>query len=231
MARPVKSTQIPNLKESIKDAAWHQITLSGPSSLSLRKIARELHISAPAIYNYFPDRDALVTALVIDAYLSFGDSQHTAKNHFPEEDQVLERFRETGIAYREWAIRYPHRYLLIFGTPVPGYIPPMHEILPAMVRSMGALAEVIAELYRAGRLKVQGFPLFDAGTCGGIFQDAAEPKQEEQLVYSVAMLVWSRVHGIVSLEVTGKLPPFGADCSALYRYELDAILREFVIAA
>ena len=75
MVRPTIKKQIPNLQEAIKETAWKQIAEFGAPALSLRAIARELKITAPAIYNYFPDRDALVTALIIDAYTSFGDSQ------------------------------------------------------------------------------------------------------------------------------------------------------------
>ncbi|NTW57291.1 MAG: TetR/AcrR family transcriptional regulator [Chlorobiaceae bacterium] len=227
MARPLASIRNPNLRESIKEAAWRQIGVSGASSLSLRSIARDLGISAPAIYNYFTDRDALVTALVLDAYLSFGDSQHAAKEKFTGEGDVAKRFMETGIAYREWAIANPHRYLLIFGTPVPGYVPPMEELQPAMMRSMGALAEVVAELHHRGMLNAGGIPLFDPEAC--FFPSGQCPTPDDLLIYSVSMLIWCRVHGLVSLEVTGKLPPFGPRGDALYRYELEAMLREFVI--
>jgi AcrR family transcriptional regulator len=83
MVRPIKKNQIPNLRDAIKQTAWSQIAEYGAPSLSLRAIARELKISAPAIYNYFPDRDALVTALIIDAYQSFGDSQLEARDAVP----------------------------------------------------------------------------------------------------------------------------------------------------
>lgn len=51
------------MQAAILETAWRQIAESGAASLSLRAIARELGITAPAIYNYYPDRDALVTAL------------------------------------------------------------------------------------------------------------------------------------------------------------------------
>ncbi|NTW64083.1 MAG: TetR/AcrR family transcriptional regulator [Chlorobiaceae bacterium] len=228
MARPFRALQMPHLRESIKDSAWRQITESGASSLSLRKIAREIGITAPAIYNYFPDRDALVTALIIDAYASFGDFQHEAKASFPEPGQAAERLRATGIAYRRWAIKYPHRYMLIFGSPVPGYVPPMQELLPVMMRSLGALTAVIAELHIAGRLEVRGIPhpLIEPGHRFFSLPDTADPGTFA--VYSVAMLIWSRVHGLVSLEITGQLPPFAEDGEALYRYELDAICLQFI---
>src|SRR5918996_489265 len=70
MVRPIKNKQIPNIQEVIKETAWQQIAEYGSPALSLRAIARELKITAPAIYNYFPDRDALVTSLIIDAFTS-----------------------------------------------------------------------------------------------------------------------------------------------------------------
>ena len=78
MVRPTLKKQIPNLQEAIKETAWKQIAETGAATLSLRSIARELGITAPAIYNYHPDRDALVTALIVDAYTSLGESQQAA---------------------------------------------------------------------------------------------------------------------------------------------------------
>jgi AcrR family transcriptional regulator len=95
MVRPVKKKQIPNLDEAIKDTAWKQIAEKGAPALSLRAIARELKITAPAIYNYFPDRDAMVTALIIDAFTSFGDSQLSARDAIPEAD-LIGRFKAIG---------------------------------------------------------------------------------------------------------------------------------------
>jgi AcrR family transcriptional regulator len=109
MVRPIKKKQIPNLQDAIKQTAWRQIAEYGASALSLRAIARELKISAPAIYNYFPDRDALVTALIIDAYQSFGDSQIEARDAIPASN-MAGRLKAIGMAYRTWAHTYPQRY-------------------------------------------------------------------------------------------------------------------------
>src|SRR5512133_4029030 len=118
--RPRRDEQQSNLQEAIKETAWKQIAEFGATALSLRAIARKLNISAPAIYNYFPDRDALVTALIIDAYTSFGDSQLEARDAIPVDD-VKGRMSAIGMAYRNWALTHPQRYQLIFGTPIPGY--------------------------------------------------------------------------------------------------------------
>ncbi len=142
MVRPTKKKQIANLQEAIKETAWKQIAQFGAPALSLRAIARELKITAPAIYNYFPDRDALVTALIIDAYTSFGDSQIEARDAVPSADHAG-RMKAIGVAYRTWAHTYPQRYQLIFGTPIPGYEAPMMEVLPSAARSLSALVSVV----------------------------------------------------------------------------------------
>ncbi len=87
MVRPTLKKQKPNLQEAIKETAWKQIAETGAATLSLRSIARELGITAPAIYNYHPDRDALVTALIVDAYTSLGESQQAAIDALPADDQ------------------------------------------------------------------------------------------------------------------------------------------------
>jgi AcrR family transcriptional regulator len=92
-------------------------------TLSLRAIARELDITAPAIYNYYPDRDALVTALISDAFASLGASQVDAITALPKADHAG-RLVASGMAYRQWALAYPQRYQLIFGTPIPVYHAP-----------------------------------------------------------------------------------------------------------
>src|SRR3972149_5412206 len=110
--RPQRNEQQGNLQEVIKETAWKQLAEFGASALSLRAIARDLGITAPAIYNYFPDRDALVTALIIDAYTSFGDWQIEARDSVPVDD-LGERLKAIGLAYRNWAHTYPQRYQVI----------------------------------------------------------------------------------------------------------------------
>ena len=53
--RPKRSDQHPDLQSAIKETAWKQIAETGASAMSLRAIARELGITAPAIYNYFSE--------------------------------------------------------------------------------------------------------------------------------------------------------------------------------
>lgn len=227
MVRPSKKTQIPNLQEAIKETAWKQIAEMGAAALSLRAIARELKITAPAIYNYFPDRDALVTALIIDAYTSFGDYQLASRDAQAGDDPVG-RLQAIGFSYRQWALEYPQRYQLIFGTPIPGYQAPLMEVLPSAARSLSALVSVIDELRIANKLKADDFPAVQPGYEQMFDVWRSFAGNYDIFSLSVAMIIWSRVHGLVSLEISGNLPPFGVDGDSLYRYEMESIVRQFI---
>ena len=225
--RPRRDEQQSHLREKILAAAWDQIAEFGAPALSLRAIARELNITAPAIYNYFPDRDALVTALIIEAYTSFGDAQLFARDSIPVED-VVGRLRATGRAYRQWALNAPQRYQLIFGTPLAGYVAPFEQTFPSAARSLGVIVSVVEAIRAAGRLRVEAFPQVMPGYEQSFGMWKSYGGEADILSLSVAVLIWARVHGLVSVEIAGNIPPFGVNGDALYEYEIEALIREFV---
>jgi AcrR family transcriptional regulator len=226
MVRPKKHAQVPNLKESIKDVAWQQMVDVGAAELSLRAIAREIGVSTPAIYNHYADRDALVTALIIDAYTSLGDYQLAARDSVPQNDR-RGRLHATGMAYRAWALAKPQRYQLIFGTPIPGYQAPA-EVMPVAGRSLRALVSVIDQLYAANALNTAAIPTVMpvAWPLFTVWQQHTEAKVPAAL--TVAIMIWGRVHGLVSLEIARSIPPFGETGDGLFMYEMDAIAQQYI---
>jgi AcrR family transcriptional regulator len=225
--RPRRADAQKNLPEAIKETAWQQIAKGGAAALSLRAIARALGITAPAIYNYFPDRDALVTALIIDAYTSFGDWQLAASS-YSSTDDLTDCLRAIGQAYRQWAITYPQRYQLIFGTPIPGYIAPFEQTFPSAARSLGILVKVVEALRTSGRLRINSFPQVMAGYEAAFEMWKNFGGEADILSLSVAVLIWARVHGLVSLEISGNIPPFGVQGDALYTYEIKSLIKEWI---
>jgi len=227
MARPKKHEQVHNLKEVIKDVAWRQMVDVGAAGLSLRAIARDLGLSAPSIYNHYADRDALVTVLIRDAYASLGDYQLAARDMIPIHD-MHGRLWATGVAYRDWALAMPQRYQLIFGTPIPGYQAPP-EMLAVAGRSLSALVSVIDQLYQAGRLRTDGLPsvMTEAVPMFAAWQQ--HTRAHDPVALTTAILIWGRVHGLVSLEIARSVPPFGPTGDGLFAYELDAIMKQFIV--
>ena len=98
---------------AIKDEARRQLAAEGAAKLSLRAVARELGMVSSALYRYFPSRDDLLTALIIDAYDSLGESAEAAHAEVADAGRVR-RWSAVAEAVRAWALRRPHEYALIY---------------------------------------------------------------------------------------------------------------------
>jgi AcrR family transcriptional regulator len=228
MVRPIKREQIPNLQEAIKETSWKQIAEFGAPALSLRAIARELKITAPAIYNYFPSRDHLVTALVVDAYISLGNSQKSILESLAKKDSVS-RFSALGIAYRDWAVTYPQRYQLIFGTPIPNYNAPEDTTTPAAAWALLPLIETVKALNAERNLRVEGLANLTPKLKSMLetWKQFTGGVAESEVLYT-AYVVWSRVHGLVSLELGNQLPSFFTDPGEIFRREVSTMVNQYI---
>ena len=102
--------------------------------MAINAIARELGVSGPALYRYFRNRDALITALIEDAYNDLADALEPS-----------ESVAATARAYREWALAQPHRYRLLFSAPLPGYDAHQASVVAAARRSMAVLTRFVDE--------------------------------------------------------------------------------------
>ena len=224
--RPRRNEQQSNLQEAIKETAWKQIGDLGPAGLNLRAIGRALRITAPAIYNYFPDREALVTALIVDAFTSFGQALEAARDALPKED-LAGRFTAVGLAYRDWAVSHPQRFLLIFGTPTPGYEFSDDKLGPAPLNSFLVLVGVLDEAQRAGALHLPDGYIHWTPALQAKAQALCEMKIAfDPLTIYLATEAWARVHGLTALELYGYLPSFlGQSVDDFWHSEMDAYSR------
>src|SRR4051812_22731750 len=118
------------LTGEITAAARRQLATTGAAGLSLRAVARDLGMVSSALYRYFPSRDDLLTALIVDAYDAVGDVAEAADSAVRRED-LMGRWRAVARAVRQWARDHPQEYALIFGSPIPGYRAPQDTVDPA----------------------------------------------------------------------------------------------------
>ncbi len=227
MARPKRAEQL-DLQTAIREIAWRQMARVGAAQLNLRAIARELGITAPAIYNHYPSRDDLVTELIREAYTSLGHAQARACETIAVGNHAL-RLGAAGTSYRQWALAYPQRYQLIFGTPIPGYVCPLERTQPAAAYSLSTLVRVLEEARQDGRMRVAR--TFEAGDEKMAWFSAWQELgvAADFQAFGLALVVWARVHGLVSLEIGRQLPEFGPDPAALYAYELEQIIRDTIV--
>ncbi|SOD60461.1 transcriptional regulator, TetR family [Streptomyces zhaozhouensis] len=188
---------------TIKDEARRRLAADGAAKLSLRAVARELGMVSSALYRYFPSRDELLTALIVDSYNALGDAVDEALERRADADPCA---RWVGVCHaaRRWALAHPHEYALLYGTPVPGYAAPDDTMVPG-VRLPLALTVIVREADRAGRLgPPEGGPLPDE-----VREDLA-PLTVEQVpglspeTLAAVLAAWAQLLGLVSTELFGQ---------------------------
>ncbi|HEX4700669.1 MAG TPA: TetR/AcrR family transcriptional regulator [Pseudonocardiaceae bacterium] len=190
------------LTSEIKEEARRQLAVAGADGMSLRAVARELGMVSSAVYRYFPSRDELLTALIIDAYQSLGDAAETAEAAVARTD-LRGRWRATCRAARHWALAHPHEYALIYGSPIPGYKAPEDTVAQA-IRVPLAIVEVLRESWAAGTLVVPDDdlrPILAEQTAA--LAELIAPELPGP-VLARALVAWSQLYGMISFELFGQ---------------------------
>lgn len=252
---PVKASQTAReraraeLTREIKEEARRQLAETGAQGLSLRAVARELGMVSSALYRYFPSRDDLLTALIIDAYNALGEAAETAVAADAGRGPRV-RWLAACHAIRAWALAHPSEYALIYGSPVPGYRAPQATIGPAarmpmaflgVLRDAVALGEARAgDGAVAGPLPGPGMDPARTGLGGALAAQAAAvaaaltadlaapaaPAVPPDMVVR-AVIAWTQLFGMVSFELFGQFVGSFEPADALFDYAV-AQLAAFV---
>jgi AcrR family transcriptional regulator len=208
------------LTREIKDEARRQLVASGAAGLSLRAVARELGMVSSALYRYFPSRDDLLTALIIDAYNALGEHAEAAAAAVPQQ-HFRSRFRAICAAVREWAVQHPNEYALVYGTPVPGYRAPEDTVQPG-IRVPLALVTVLGDAWSANALAPtppETLPTVLADQVQLIAMATQSPLPGAHLVRGA--MVWSQLFGLANFEVFGQFANSLDPADAFFAYSVE----------
>jgi AcrR family transcriptional regulator len=143
-AQGVRAQAREQMRTAILETARAHLAEHGAVGLSLRAVARDVGMVSSAVYRYFPSRDALLTALIIEAYDSLGSAVERAEARVPRDD-LAGRWSAVAVATRGWARANPHQYALVYGSPVPGYAAPQDTVGPA-TRVARLLADLLIDI-------------------------------------------------------------------------------------
>jgi AcrR family transcriptional regulator len=203
------------LTREIKEEARRQLAAAGADGLSLRAVARQLGMVSSALYRYYPSRDELLTALIIDAYNVMGEAAERAIATAAPRSSARDRWIAACHAVRAWAKANPHEYALIYGSPVPGYRAPQDTVVPA-ARVPIAFVGVLRDAIAAGELAPGDDGESLDGPAGPLSGQAtvlaaalAEGHQAAVLAVPPAILVraviaWTQLYGMISFELFGQ---------------------------
>ncbi|MER6922788.1 TetR-like C-terminal domain-containing protein, partial [Streptomyces spiralis] len=145
--------------------------------------------------------------LVTDAYRSLADTFRAAAADGAG-------LAELAHALRRWALDDPQRYFLIYGTPVPGYQAP-DDITTIATDIMATLLDACAAVPAGGAETALDAHLAHHRGWGG---SRPVPALRRALTF------WTRLHGVLSLELSGQFTGMDFDPAQLFAAELDNLL-------
>jgi len=192
------------LTREITETARRQLATEGAAALSLRAVAREMGMVSSAVYRYFPSRDDLLTALIIDGYNALGAAAEQADGACRRDDYPG-RWLAACRAVRDWALAHPHEYSLVYGSPVPGYQAPEQTIGPAS-RVAAVLGKIIGDAQASGVLDPPALcpaPPDSFAPDAARLRESVLPEVPDE-VAARALATWASVFGLVSFELFGQ---------------------------
>ena len=212
------------LTAEIKEVARRHLAEHGADGLSLRAVAREVGMVSSAVYRYFPSRDDLLTALIIDAYEAVGAAAEDAEATVRRRADLMGRWLALATATRAWAVAHPQEWALIFGSPIPGYRAPTDTVDPAARIPILLLALSTEAAERRG-----GAPLPDERSVPrGVHADLKALRDaggwdlpDSDIAHGIA--AWTSLVGSISFELFGHLHNVIHDYEAFFVHQMRAV--------
>jgi AcrR family transcriptional regulator len=215
--------------DEIKQHALAQVAQGGAPALSLNAIAKAMGMSGPAIYRYYASREELLAALVTDGYGELAavvqGAAAAGARRAPER-----RLADVAAAYRAWALANSYRYELLFSVRPEGYADPL-EAIAAIQPAMEVLLDLIGTIATeaatggkaGGRLDALLRRWWEKRGREGSSSDGERPAPPSSVLL-LGVLTWTRLHGIITLELAGIVGDMGLDAGLLVQVELDAVV-------
>lgn len=177
MPRVLSSEDVEAFRQRLCQAAEQLFAERGIEAVTMRELAQALGVSPMTPYRYFKDKDAILAAVRAAAFGRFAARLEAA---IAQPGDPLNRSRNAGQAYIDFALSEPQAYRLMFdlSQPTEGDYP---ELQSAIVRARRTMTVHIEAMIQADLLEG------DAELIGHMF--------------------WSVLHGMLMLQITGKLAP------------------------
>lgn len=164
-------------RNRILNCACDLLVSEGPQALSMRKLAKRVGVTAPALYRHFSNKEAVLVELVGEAFKLFSHYLYRAL----EGETPAARFSLTGRYYLQYALEHPRFYELLHGAhEIMG-----HEELPKEASKHAcAVGQFMVDRVREGM------------ECGML-----RPGDSED----VARTIWALTHGLITIYQRGLL--------------------------
>ena len=159
-------------RKNILTAALHIGKTEGWQALSMRKIADEIEYTAPIIYEYFDNKDAILTELTKKGLTILSEQMQQAK---AKHRQPAKQMEAMWMAYWNFAFAEKEFYQLMFGVEMSCCMS-KKSIGADFIKPADLVSEVIVELMK-------------------------DKKPTEDEICKWYYTFWSVVHGLISINI------------------------------
>lgn len=229
----VKTSSTPNRRErlfaatqaDLSAAAREVMVEQGIEAVTLKEVAGRLGMTAPAIYRYFPSREALLERVIIDLYGELATHLAQARDS-ADPDSVSDRLATMARGFRQWALDHPPEFGLLFGAPIPGVAIDDDEKAQQGGAAFGQVwLAIFAEISASGRRPKWPRPIpKDIRAEIGTFLES----MQSEIPIEVAMIYlygWQSLYGAVCTEAFGHLKWALDDANELFETRLGEVLQ------
>ncbi|PRY35703.1 TetR family transcriptional regulator [Umezawaea tangerina] len=206
--------------QEIVDSSFAIIDADGVHALSIAALARSMAMSAPAVYRYFPSRDALLAHLILLSYEQLTAAMTTAVEAAAQVPRTL-----VGVlvaAYRDWALSHRRRYGMLFSDRDDNVLAGKSVETP-MHQGMAMLVDLLVAIQGDAPGSTSGDRTLD----GQLTHWVSSKRMPESSAgaAAAAILIWTRAHGIISLELSGVFENSTIEARRLLDLEIDNVVR------
>ncbi|MFD0683112.1 TetR/AcrR family transcriptional regulator [Actinomadura fibrosa] len=212
----------------ISETARRILVAEGAEAVTLRAIAREMGMTAPALYRYYDSHGELLRHLVGDLFNELTDELHAAMKAVDPPDmgrKVMAVCRQ----FRRWSLAHPREYALLFGAPVRGVENREADFAEECAQKFGwTFMALFLELWQK-----KPFPVPPDESIDPVLLEQLRRYRDGVLGVTLPLGViqqylkcWVRLQGGVSLEVFGHLEFALDDAAPMFELMLSEIAPE-----
>ena len=206
--------------EEIRQRAFELLDAGGTNAVTISAVGKAVGMTPPALYRYFSSRDALVETLAEATYIDLGSAIEAAARHGGDQPATVQ-VDLMARAYIQWALAHRRRYaMLLLDRTTTDQDPPAG--ITAFNRGMQAMLLALDEVV-ATAPAAEATPL-DAPLRRWSASLAAPPTTSLPAL-RLGVLLWSRLHGLVALEIAGAFHGMGLDVELLAAAEVEAVIQ------
>jgi AcrR family transcriptional regulator len=216
--------------EEIKQTARRLLVTEGPGAVSLRAIAREMGMTAPALYRYFGSHEDLIGHVVADIFNEIADRIAVAIGTAAAAGgDIAAKLVAACQEFRRWSLSHRAEFGLLFGSPLPAVEAVMDRedvIAACAMKFSGTFFTLFLELWRSNPFPVPGDDELAPGLRAQLarYRDSLGTGLPLGAVFTF-LWCWIRLYGMVSLEVFGHLHFAMDDASPLFELTLAELAK------